>query len=104
MTITDDGKTKRREKLDLVWASVALGALAFAGLQLLLNVSEGARLDLIAAAFLVVAEVFAMLNVTLLLSAPAQPAALLMAGRFLLWICFSVMMVAGGLGITSLLS
>jgi hypothetical protein len=95
-------ETRRREKLDLVWATVFLTAVITAFLVVLFAFVAERKLVAEMAIVLLIGGGLSALNATLLLSAPGQGAGLLTIGRLLVWVSFLAIAVACVLGVISL--
>ena len=92
----------RREKIDLVWASVFMSFVATVAIILVLSFSPGTDLDKATAIDLIVGWTSSVLCAVMMLAIPGSSKALLLAGRVLVWLTFASIAVAGVLGIVSI--
>ena len=92
----------RREKIDLVWASVFQSLVATVAMTLLCAFSPGNNIDMATAIDLMVGWTISILCVVMLLANPGSSKALLSAGRLLVWLVFASLAIAGILGMNSI--
>lgn len=92
-------RNERAEKTDLVWASIVILVLSFGAMILFLvlvpEMNVKVTLQYYLGVIIIIGSLLSLFNVTMLLSFTGSKKILLTLGRFILWLGFGCLALAG---------